>query len=105
MRPFGVAVKAMLPGGTKTNFQTPVNDITGYETMAANQRKFLLDGNQEFPGPEEAARVIYEAATDDRDIINYPTDSVCAKLYEMYEKMGLEKFKDYFYQLISEQKK
>ena len=102
MRPFGVAVKAMLPGGTKTNFQTPLNDTTGYEKAAANQRRFLLDGNDEFPGPEEAARVIYHAATDGRDIINYPTDSVCAKLYAQYEEMGLEKFKDYFYRLVFE---
>lgn len=103
MRPFGVAVKAMIPGGTKTNFQTPLNDAEGYEKAAANQRKFLLDGNDEFPGPEEAAHVIYGAATDDRDIVNYPTDSVCAKPYDQYEKMGLEKFKDYFYRLLFEQ--
>lgn len=103
MRPFGVAVKAMLPGGTKTNFQTPLNDTAGYEKAAANQRKFLLDGNAEFPGPEEAAEVIYRAATDGRDIINYPTDSVCAKLYAQYEQMGLEKFKDYFYRLVFEE--
>lgn len=102
MRPYGVAVKAMLPGGTKTNFQTPVNDASGYEKAAANQRKFLLDGNDEFPGPEEAAQIIYGAATDDKDIINYPTDSVCAKLYDQYEKMGLEKFKDHFYKLVFE---
>ncbi|MBD5646413.1 MAG: SDR family NAD(P)-dependent oxidoreductase [Desulfovibrio sp.] len=102
MRPFGVAVKAMLPGGTKTNFQTPLNDTTSYEKAAANQRRFLLDGNEEFPGPEEAAEIIYRAATDGRDIINYPTDSVCAKLYAQYEEMGLEKFKDYFYRLVFE---
>lgn len=102
MRPFGVAVKAMIPGGTKTNFQTPVNDTAGYEQAAANQRKFLLAGNAEFPGPEEAAGIIYGAATDDKDIINYPTDSVCARLYEQYEKMGLEKFKDYFYRMVFE---
>lgn len=102
MRPFGVAVKAMLPGGTKTNFQTPLNDTAGYEKAAANQRRFLLDGNDEFPGPEEAAEVSYTAATDGRDIINYPTDSVCAKLYAQYEEMGLEKFKERFYRLIFE---
>ncbi len=92
----------MIPGGTKTNFQTPLNDTTGYETAAANQRKYLLDGNAEFPGPEEAAQIVYEAATDGRDIINYPTDRVCRKLYEQYEEMGLERFKEYFYRLVFE---
>lgn len=105
MRPFGVAVKAMIPGGTKTNFQTPLNDTEGYEKPAQRQREFLLDGNPEFPGPEEAAAIIYGAATDGKDIINYPTDSVCAKLYHKYEEMGLEKFKDYFYNLLFTEKK
>ena len=34
MKPFNVFVKAMIPGGTKTNFQTPINDRTGYEEAA-----------------------------------------------------------------------
>lgn len=102
MKPFGVAVKAMIPGGTKTNFRTPINDATGYEVAAANQRKFLLAGNPEFPGPEEAAGIVFEAATDGKDRINYPTDSVCAKLYAEYEEMGLEKFKEYFYRRVFE---
>lgn len=100
LKPFGVFVKAMIPGGTKTNFQTPLNDTTGYEEVAARQRKFLLAGNPEFPGPDEAAAIIYGAATDGKDQINYPTDSVCAKLYELYEEMGIEKFKEYFYELL-----
>lgn len=100
MKPFGVFVKAMIPGGTKTNFKTPLNDNEGYEDAAARQRKFLLDGNPEFPGPEEAAEIVYGAATDGKDLINYPTDRVCAKLYHQYEKMGLEKFKEYFYKLL-----
>lgn len=104
LKPYGVAVKAMLPGGTNTNFQIPVNDREGYEIADANQRKYLLDGNAEFPGPQEAARIIYEAATDGKDIINYPTDSVCKKLYEQYEKMGIEKFKEYFYRFLYEGK-
>ncbi len=102
LKPFGVAVKAMIPGATKTNFQTPLNDTSGYETVAATQRKYRLDGNPEFPGPEEAAAVIFGAATDGRDIVNYPTDSVCAKLYRQYQEMGLERFKEFFYGLVFE---
>lgn len=104
LKPYGVAVKAMLPGGTNTNFQIPVNDVEGYKTFAANQRKFLLDGNPEFPGPQEAAEIIYQAATDGKDQLNYPTDSVCKKLYEQYEGMGIEKFKEFFYRYLREGK-
>lgn len=102
LKPFGVAVKAMIPGGTKTNFQTPLNDLTGYEKIAANQRKYLLAGNAEFPEATEAAKIVFEAATDDKDQINYPTDSVCKKLYEQYQSMGLESFKIYFSGLLYE---
>ena len=102
MRPFGVAVKAMIPGGTKTNFQTPLNDVTGYEKVAENQRKYLLDGHAEFPEPEEAASVIWQATTDGKDKLRYPTDSVCRKLYDQYISMGMEEFKEYFYKRLFE---
>lgn len=100
LKPFNVFVKAMIPGGTKTNFQTPLNDLTGYEQIAANQRKYLLDGNAEFPDASEAAQIIFTAATDGKEQINYPTDSVCRKLYEQYQRMGLEQFKSYFGHLL-----
>lgn len=100
LKPFNVFVKAMIPGGTKTNFQTPLNDLTGYEKIAANQRKYLLDGNAEFPDATEAAQVIFTAATDGKDQINYPTDSVCQKLYDQYISMGVEEFKIYFGKLL-----
>ena len=100
MKPFGVAVKAMIPGGTNTNFQTPFNIMDGYEQEAAHQRLYLLDGNDAFPGPEEAAGIIYEAATDGQDRLHYPTDSVCRKLYDQYMQMGVEEFKRYFSQVL-----
>lgn len=103
LKPFNVFVKAMIPGGTKTNFQTPLNDRAGYEKVAANQRKYLLAGNDEFPDATEAAQIIFEAATDNKDQINYPTDSVCKKLYEQYQSMGLEAFKNYFSELLFEE--
>lgn len=102
MKPFGVAVKSMIPGGTKTNFQTPLNDVTGYEKASARQRAWLLDGNSEFPLPEEAAGVVWQAATDEEDRLRYPTDSVCRKLYEQYLGMGTEKFKKYFSKILFE---
>lgn len=100
LKPFNVKVKSMIPGGTKTNFQTPLNDLTGYENVAKRQREYLLDGNAEFPEPTEAAEIIFKAATDNEDRINYPTDSVCQKLYDQYTSMNIEEFKNYFSNLI-----
>lgn len=101
LKPFSIAVKSIIPGGTKTNFQTPLNDRTGYEKIAANQQKYLLHGNAEFPGPEEAANVVWQAATDRQDRLHYPSDSVCQHLYDQYTEMGVEKFKHYFYELLT----
>lgn len=100
LKPFGISVKAMIPGGTKTNFQTPVNDIAGYEKAAASQRAWLLDGNVEFPPPEEAANIVWQAVTDGKDRLRYPTDRVCQRLYDLYIGMGVEKFKQYFSKLL-----
>ena len=102
LKPFGVRMKAMIPGGTKTNFQTPVNIYDGYEDVARHQNEYLLQGNKQFPGPEEAAQVVWKAATDNEDRINYPTDSVCQKLYNQYVSMNIEDFKKYFSGLLFE---
>ena len=97
LKPFGIKTAAMIPGGTKTNFQTPINILDGYETAAAKQREYLLDGNQEFPGPEEAAAIVWQAVHDGKDQINYPTDHVCRRLYEQYVKGDVEEFKGYLF--------
>ncbi len=102
LKPYGVAVKAMIPGGTKTNFQIPINDKAGYEKAAENQREFVSDGNPEFPGPEEAAEIIWQAATDGKDQVRYPTDSVCQKLYDQYINSNYEAFKISFYKRLFE---
>ncbi|MBR7070327.1 MAG: SDR family NAD(P)-dependent oxidoreductase [Oxalobacter sp.] len=102
LKPYGVAVKAMIPGGTKTNFQIPINDKVGYEKAAENQREFVSDGNPEFPGPEEAAEIIWQAATDGKDQVRYPTDSVCQKLYDQYINSNYEAFKISFYKRLFE---
>lgn len=100
LKPFGVKMAAMIPGGTNTNFQTPINILDGYEKPAEKQREYLLDGNTEFPGPEEAAAVVWNAVNDGKDQINYPTDRVCQKLYDQYQSMNVEEFKSWFYNRV-----
>ena len=67
---------------------------------AAKQREYLLSGNEEFPESSEAAKVIWKAVNDGKDQIDYPTDSVCEKLYNQYMSMHKEEFKKYFYNKI-----
>ena len=54
LKPFGVKMAAMIPGGNQHQFQTPINILDGYEEPAARQREYLLDGNVAFPGPERS---------------------------------------------------
>lgn len=100
LKPFGVKTASIIPGGTKTNFQTPINILDGYESAAQKQREYLLDGNPEFPGPEEAAEAVWQAVHDGKDQVNYPADSVCRKLYRQYAAAGLEDFKAWLYQSL-----
>ncbi|MBS1369240.1 MAG: SDR family NAD(P)-dependent oxidoreductase [Lentisphaeria bacterium] len=102
LKPFGVKVAALIPGGTKTNFQTPLNDRTGYEEPAERQRRYLLDGDNEFPGPEEAAETVWNAVNDGLDQVNYPADHICRKLYAEYTGMAYEEFKKKFYRRLFE---
>lgn len=104
LKPFNVAVKVMIPGGTHTPFQVPNKNVTGYETASDNQRKWLLDGNPQFPTADQAVQIIYTAATDGKDKIHYPTDSVCQKLYDQYMNSNIEDFKINFYNMLFETK-
>lgn len=102
LKPYGVFSKVLIPGGTKTNFQTPINDREGYEKPAKHQNEYLLDGNKEFPGPEEAAETVWEAVTDEEDRVCYLADHVCKKLYKEYTDMDYEDFKKQFYHRLFE---
>lgn len=100
LKPFGISVKALIPGGTKTNFQVKLNDLTGYEKPAANQLAFLLAGDESFPGPEEAAETAWTAVNDGKDQLDYPADHICKKLYAECMSMGKEEYKNFFYDKI-----
>ncbi|KAG4089280.1 NAD(P)-binding protein [Neocallimastix lanati (nom. inval.)] len=104
LKPYGVQVKAMIPGGTKTNFQIPINIVGEYEEVMHRQRMFILNGEEEFPDGKEAAEVIWTAATDGEDKMNYATDHVCQILYDKYLSMGIEDFKVYFSNLLYDKK-
>lgn len=100
LKPFGIKTAAIIPGGTNTNFQPPVNILEGYEEAAAKQRQYLLHGRGEFPGPEEAARTVWEAVNDGKDQIHYPADGVCRELYHQYTAIPAEEFKNYLFDLL-----
>lgn len=100
LKPFGVSVKALIPNGTKTNFKVELGTMTGYEQPAKNQFKFLLDGDEAFPGPREAAETAWIAVNDGKDRLDYPADHICKRLYDKWASMGKEEYKNYFYDRV-----
>ena len=102
MRPFGVAVKAMIPGGTKTNFQTPLNDVTGCEKAAENQRKSPAGRSCGVPEPEEAASVIWAGRPTGKTSCAIRPTAYAETVTTQYISMGMEEFKEYFYKRLFE---
>lgn len=100
LKPFGVSVKALVPNGTRTNFRVEVGIATGYEKPAQNQLKFLLDGEEAFPGPDEAAETAWNAVHDGKDQLDYPADHICKRIYEKWQSMAKEEYKNYFYDRV-----
>jgi len=100
LKPFNIQVKSLIPGGTKTNFKTPIRIYEGCENLFKRKVMFLLDGDREFPEATETAEIMYEAATDGKDKIIYPSDHICKRIYEKYKSMGEEEFRNYFVALL-----
>ncbi len=97
LKPFDVKVKIIIPGATQTAFKMQPFCIDGYEKANANQQDFLRDGKSEGADVSESVETIWEAITDNKDKIHYPSDKVALKLYNQYMEMGIEKYKEFFY--------
>jgi NAD(P)-dependent dehydrogenase (short-subunit alcohol dehydrogenase family) len=87
LRPFGIGVKIIEPGGIKTNF---INHGTVWAhhpdyADAINQvKQFSRKINDSLPAPEGVARTIYSAAIDPSDRLRY---SSYAKAFLLLHKL------------------
>ncbi|MBE9197869.1 MULTISPECIES: SDR family oxidoreductase [unclassified Nodularia (in: cyanobacteria)] len=74
LRPFGIRVKIIEPGGIKTNF---INHGTtwakhpDYTEMVNRMKQFSEKVNDSLPEPEGVAKTIYRAATDGTQRLRY----------------------------------
>ena len=98
LRPFGIRLKLVEPGGFRTNFQTTsitwTNDpsIKGYEEKIKNVRKYRNDRQNSLPDPIHVAQKIYEAANDPSDRLRYLIGKDAEKMLTLREKEGAEKY-------------
>ncbi len=75
LRPFGIEVKIIEPGGIRTDFGTRSMEAVlkpPYDVMANRMLKMYEDRGNKLPGPEGVARTIFKAATDRSGKLRYP---------------------------------
>lgn len=80
MRPFGVRVKIVEPGATRTEFHRIAYDIgttvsEPYRKIYEYKRKSHDRSASDYTPPEAVAEVLYRAATDGSARLRYPADT------------------------------
>lgn len=101
MKPYNVGVKILLPAYTVTPFKTISKEVGEYKALYKEQNKYLTDDFKYAAKPEETAEVALMAMTDGKDQIHYPADKQAQKLVDEYNSMGIEKFKEFFWNKIN----
>jgi NAD(P)-dependent dehydrogenase (short-subunit alcohol dehydrogenase family) len=79
LRPFGIRVKLVEPGGVRTRFSHIWAEHPAYSPAADNVRQTMVRGGEKAALPDRVAKVILAAAKDSSDRLRYAaTDAVPA---------------------------
>ncbi len=68
---FNIGIKNIAPGGIKSNYMNVMDAVENgdYSTLMGKMMEGFNDGTlMEFTEPELIAEVVYEAATDEKDL-------------------------------------
>ncbi|MEP6465691.1 MAG: SDR family oxidoreductase [Parafilimonas sp.] len=95
---FGIGVKTVSPGGIKTDFAGRSLDMSMHPEYNKIMEKFFAAFNNPEreklrSSAEQIAAVVYEAATDGKDILRYVAGADAKALYEKRNEMGDEAFR------------
>lgn len=75
LKPFGIRLKLIEPGGIRTDFSrrsAAWTDHPAYATTIAAAQRMAIDLLETMPGPETVAKVVFTAAQDRSDRLRYP---------------------------------
>lgn len=93
---FNIGIKNVAPGGIKSDFMKAmqVTEDKAYESTMARMTEGFNDGTlMEFTEAEEIAKVVYQAATDEKDQLTYPAGNDAIRLYAKRLAEGPEAYR------------
>jgi NAD(P)-dependent dehydrogenase (short-subunit alcohol dehydrogenase family) len=98
MKPFGIGVKTVSPGGIQTDFAGRSLELTSHPAYSDLMQKvlsvFMDPGRQKtYSTAMEIAEVVYEAATDGKDRLRYVAGNDAKAFYARRKELGDEAFR------------
>src|SRR5271169_366045 len=98
MSQFGIGIKTVEPGGMKTDFFTRSFDTgrqEAYDALVERVMGTITDPKtmSTYSTPAQIAEVVYEAATDGRDLLRYVAGADARATYATRRLLGDEAFR------------
>lgn len=98
LKPFGIGVKTVSPGGITTDFASRSLDLTSHdaynELMQQVFTKFMdPERHKNYSTAEQIAEVVYEAATDGKDQLRYVAGADALAMHQQRLAVGDEGFR------------
>ncbi|MBV8326603.1 SDR family oxidoreductase [Chryseobacterium sp.] len=97
LKPFGIDIKTVSPGGIKTDFVSRSLDSatsSAYEKMTDSLFSAMEGMMEAASAPEQIAEVVYEAATDGKNKLRYVAGEDAKALYAQRLELGDEAFRE-----------
>ena len=98
LNPFGIGIKTVSPGSTKTDFASRSLELAthpAYDELLGKVITFFTGpaAAENLSDPEQIASVVYEAATDGKDQLRYVAGADAQALYAQRLQVGDEVFR------------
>jgi len=103
LKKIGVGIKTVSPGGIKTDFLNRSADMSAHPAYQKWVDKMFNGLNEDhFTEAEDIAKVVYEAATDEKEQLRYVAGEDAKALYAQRLQSGDEAFRKQMAEMISE---